>query len=99
MNSVNSALEDLWRIWHNIVAMIELPEYAQVVRTLGSGTHPFRSLLPRFEESPAALRIETAAFPIKTLLDSAHVRIKRHKGYCYVDVNIPAIILSIWRMS
>jgi hypothetical protein len=74
--------------------MIELPEYAQVVRSLESGTHPYRSLLPRFEESPAARRIETADFPINALLDSARVRIKPHKGYCFVDVLIPAIVLS-----
>jgi hypothetical protein len=74
--------------------MIELPEYAQVVRTLGSGTYPYRSLLPRFEQSPAARRIETAAVPLSALLDSARVRIKQHKGYCYVDVQIPAIVLS-----
>jgi hypothetical protein len=87
-------MEDFRRIWHNIVAMIELPGYAQVVRTLGSGTHPYRSLLPRFEESPAARRIETPAIPLTLLLDSARVRIKPHKGYCYVDVNIHAIVLS-----
>jgi hypothetical protein len=74
--------------------MIDLPEYAQVVRTLESGKHPYRGLLPRFEESPAARRIESAAFPIGALLDSARVLIKPHKGYCYVDVNIPAIVLS-----
>ena len=74
--------------------MIELPEYARVVRTLARGTHPYRSLLPHFEESPAARRIETAAVPLTTLLDSARVRIKIHKGYCFVDVQIPAIVLS-----
>lgn len=74
--------------------MIELPEYAKVVRTLGSGTHPYRSLLPKFEESPAVRRVESEAFPIGPLLDSAQVRIKKHKGYCFVDVQIPAIVLS-----
>lgn len=93
-HSESQSLEDSTTIWHNIVAMIELPEYAQVVRTLGSGTHPYLSLLPRFEESPAARRIETAAIPLTTLLESARVRIKKHKGYCFVDVLIPAIVLS-----
>jgi hypothetical protein len=91
---VPGILEDFEGIWHNIVAMIELPEYAQVVRTLGRGTHPYRSLLPRFEESPAARRVESEAFPIGSLLDSARVRIKAHKGYCFVDVQSPAIVLS-----
>jgi len=36
---------------------IELPEYAHVVRSLGCGLHPYRKLLPRFEESPAARRL------------------------------------------
>ncbi len=75
--------------------MIELPEYARVVRTLDSGTHPYRSLLPRFEESPAARRVESETFPIGPLLDGARVRIKIHKGYCFVDVQIPAIVLSM----
>ena len=87
-------LEEGNTIWHNGLAMIELPEYAQVVRTLESGTHPYLSLLPRFAESPAARRIETAAVPLKVLLKDARVRIKPHKGYCYVDVIIPAIVLS-----
>ncbi len=94
MPAYEQSLEDRRQIWHNIVAMIELPEYAQVVRTLGRGTHPYRSLLPRFEESPAAGRVETEAFPIGPLLDNALVRIKTHKGYCFVDVQIPAIVLS-----
>lgn len=94
MSAYQQRLEDRWQIWHNIAAMIELPEYAQVVRTLGRGTHPYRSLLPRFEESPAVRLVETEAFPIGPLLDNALVRIKTHKGYCFVDVQIPAIVLS-----
>ncbi len=73
---------------------IELPEYAIVVRNLSSGLHPYRTLLPRIEESPAMHRIESPATPIRPLLDSARVQIRRREGYCYVDVKIPAIVLS-----
>jgi hypothetical protein len=73
--------------------MIELPEYAVVTRTLDSGIHPYRLFLPRFEESPAARRIESPATPLGPLLDSARVRIKPGEGYLWVDIKIPAIIL------
>jgi hypothetical protein len=73
---------------------IELPEYALVVRTLSGGLHPYRSLLPRIEESPAARRVESPTTPIGLLVDSARVQIRRREGFCYVDVKIPAIVLS-----
>jgi hypothetical protein len=92
-NSKAPGLEDWEGIWHNLVMKIELPEYARVVRNLGRGLHPYRSLLPRIEESPAALRIESPATPLGPLLDSARVRIKTGEGYCFVDVKTPAIVL------
>ncbi len=73
---------------------IELPEYAQVVRTLPSGDHPYRLLLPLIDQSPVARRIETSKTPMNLLLESARVRIKQHEGYCFVDVRAPAIVLS-----
>jgi hypothetical protein len=73
---------------------IDLPEYALVVRNLESGLHPYRTLLPRIDESPALRRIESPATPIRRLLDNARVQIRRREGYCYVDVKIPAIVLS-----
>jgi hypothetical protein len=74
---------------------IELPEYAQVVRTLDCGMHPYRQLLPRLEESPAARRIESPSMPLKLLIDSARVRIENGEGYCFVDVKAPAIVLFL----
>ena len=74
--------------------MIVLPEYAMVVRTLECGTHPYRRLLPRLEESPVARRIESPAMPLGSLMESARVQIRPREGYCYVDVKIPAIVLS-----
>jgi hypothetical protein len=74
--------------------MIELPEYAQVVRTLAPGMHSYRSLLPRIEESPVTRRIASPTTPISPLLDSARVKIKPgDDGYVFVDVKIPAIVL------
>ena len=74
---------------------IELPEYARVVRGLPCGDHPYRTLLPRIEESPVRRRIETSNTPFGPLLDSAIVRIKNKKrGYCYVDVNVPAVTVN-----
>jgi hypothetical protein len=69
--------------------IIELPEYARVVRTLECGLHPFRRLLPGFCKSPAARRVATAAMPIETLLDSARVEITKGEGFCFVNVENP----------
>lgn len=73
--------------------MIELPEYARVVRALPRGEHLYRLLLPRLEESPVARRIASAATPIGPLLDAARVRIRAGEGYVHVDVKVPAIVL------
>ena len=72
---------------------IELPDYARVVRTLGCGMHSFKDLLPYLAQSPVAHRVASPATPFGPLMDSARVRIKSGEGYCYVDVQIPAIIL------
>jgi hypothetical protein len=87
------SLEDSNKIWHNQRMIIELPEYARVVRTLDRGDHPYRSLLPRLEESPAARRIASPATPLGPLMDNARVRIRQGEGYCFVDVKVPAIVL------
>jgi hypothetical protein len=74
--------------------MIELPEYAQVIRNLSVGTHPYLSLLPRIAESPVTRRIVSPATPLSSLLKSAIVRIDPGDGYIFVDVKTPAIVLS-----
>jgi len=82
-------------LWHySLMKMMVLPEYAIVVRNLERGMHPYRSFLPLFEQSPAAQRIESPATQLGPLLESARVCVKPRDGYCYVDVKIPAIILS-----
>jgi len=74
---------------------IELPDYAKVVRGLPSGDHPYLALLPRIEESPVRRRIETSKTPFGPLVHNAIVRIKKRKrGYCYVDVAVPAVTVT-----
>jgi hypothetical protein len=73
--------------------MIELPEYARVVRTLGNGEHPYLALLPRVSESPAARRIVSPTTPLENLLRTALVRIEAGEGYVRVDDKAPAIVL------
>jgi hypothetical protein len=74
---------------------IELPEYARVVRGLPCGDYVYRKLLPRIDESPVRRRIETSKTPFDRLVDNAIVRIKkRERGYCYVDVLVPAVTVS-----
>jgi len=74
---------------------IELPEYAIVIRGLPCGDYPYRKLLPQIEESPVCKRIETATTPFSRLIDSAVVRIKKkNRGYCYVDVAVPAVTVN-----
>ena len=68
---------------------IELPEYALVVRSLECGLHPYRRLLPEFEESPAVRRVATESIPIGTLLDKAFVEITKGEGFCFVNVENP----------
>jgi hypothetical protein len=73
--------------------MIEMPEYARVVRTLRRGNHAYGDLLPRVGESPAIRRIESASTPLHSLLTGARVRIEKGRGYVWVDEEAPAIVL------
>lgn len=73
--------------------MIELPEYARVIRALPRGEHTYRELLPHLAKSPAARRIESPKTPLIALLETAVVRIEPGRGYVWVDHEIPAIVL------
>ncbi len=73
--------------------MKELPDYAQVVRTLMRGEHRYVALLPRIAESPATRRIESNATPIAAVLSTARIRIRSGRGYVWVDDEIPEIVL------
>jgi hypothetical protein len=87
----------LTQIWHNNPwgdgSMIELPEYARVVRTLGCGEHHYLALLPRVSESPAVGRITSPTTPLENILRTACVRIQAGEGYVRVYEEIPAIVL------
>jgi hypothetical protein len=73
--------------------MVELPEYACVVRSLERGEHPFVALLPMVEKSPAARRIESSTMKLRVLLETARVRIQPGRGYIWIDDELPAIVL------
>jgi len=73
--------------------MIELPDYACVDRTLLRGEHPYRAILPRIAESPAARRIESPSTPMSWLLENARVRIVRRRGYVWIDDEARTIVL------
>lgn len=76
--------------------MRALPGYARVQRRLHPGAHPFLSLLPRAEESPALRRIAKGGADPAKLLASAEVEICGRQGYAFVDVQAPHIVLSSW---
>jgi hypothetical protein len=73
--------------------VIELPEYARVVRTLGRGEHPYLALLPKISESPAARGIASTTTTLENLLKTACVRIEAGEGYIRIDDQKPAIVL------
>jgi len=71
-----------------------LPPYARVVRSLAPGEHPFVALLPLVAESPALGRIATSPHVRAALLERARVLISGERGYAFVDVEAPRIVLS-----
>jgi hypothetical protein len=73
--------------------MVELPDFARIVKTLSPGEYPYLALLPRVLESPAVRRIESPTTPIDHLLEIARVRIEPGDGYVWVDDEVPAVIL------
>ena len=73
---------------------IALPEYAAINRTLPNGMHPYLHVFPRAAESPGLKRITKDPKAQKQLLDGALINIADMRGYAYVDVNTPCIVLS-----
>lgn len=76
--------------------MIRLPDFARVVRSLEPGTHRYAALLPEAGQSPALSRIAPEAEARARLLESAQVQIRGGRGYAFVDVETPCIVLSEW---
>lgn len=74
--------------------MLALPRYARVRRDLGPGPHRFLDLLPQAARSPGLRRVAPDPAVRAELLRSAAVQICGPKGFAFVDVEAPAIVLS-----
>jgi len=73
---------------------LRLPEYAVVVRGLAPGMHEYLELLPQIAASPALLRVAPDPAPRDRLLRDARVRLESMRGYCWIDDDVPCIVLS-----
>jgi hypothetical protein len=73
-----------------------LPEFARVNRSLPAGMHPYLALLPHAAQSPALARITSSPQAAEGLLKDALVMVAPGRGYAYVDVGTPCIVLSEW---
>jgi len=71
-----------------------LPVFARVDRSLSAGDHPFLAILPGVAASPALARITAEPAARARLLDRALVQIRGDRGYAFVDVEKPCIVLS-----
>ncbi len=76
--------------------MTNLPDFAHVDRSLPVGMHPYLALLPGAARSPAMKRITTSPDAARGLLENARVMVAPGRGYAYVDVGTPCIVLSEW---
>lgn len=76
--------------------MILLPEYACVERSLEPGAHRYLALLPGVERSPALVRMAPEEASRMRLLHGASVHVREGRGYAFVDVETPCIVLSEW---
>lgn len=73
-----------------------LPACASLVRTLEAGDHPYLALLPGVAASPALTRITPDPAARAALLERAVVQIRNGRGFAFVDVEAPCIVLSEW---
>ena len=71
-----------------------LPFYARVIRDFPRGVHRFLDLLPHAAESPAMARIASPAHSGELLLADARVRIEPGRGFAWVDIDVPCIVLK-----
>jgi hypothetical protein len=73
-----------------------LPDYARIARSLPSGDHRYLDVLPGVTGSPALTRIAADPPARVRLVESARVQIRGGRGYAFVDVDLPAIVMSEW---
>ncbi|MGC4121227.1 MAG: hypothetical protein QM765_42950 [Myxococcales bacterium] len=71
-----------------------LPSYARVDRSLPAGNHRYLELLPNVAKSPALKRISSDPKICQQLIKQAVVQIRGQRGYAFVDVETPCIVLS-----
>ena len=76
------------------VMVEELPTFARVNRSLPPGDHPFLEVLPGVTASPALHRVAAAPAIRAALLARAVVQIRGRRGYAFVDVETPCIVIS-----
>ena len=76
--------------------MIPLPDFAGLDRTLAAGEYGYVTVLPRIAESPALARVAPQADVRARLLERARIEIREGRGYAFVDVEAPCIVLSEW---
>lgn len=74
--------------------MFELPPFARVRRDLPPGLYPYLDLLPGVFESPALARITPDPARARRLVETARVRVKEARGFAYIDVDEPCIVLA-----
>jgi hypothetical protein len=75
-------------------AACSLPDFACVVRGLPPGMHDYLELLPGVTRSPALARIAPDPAVRARLLRGARVRVEVMESYCWVDDDVPCIVLS-----
>jgi hypothetical protein len=73
-----------------------LPAHARVDRTLPPGAHLFVDVLPGVSGSPALARVAADPAVRARLLEAARVEIRAGRGYAFVDVDAPSIVMSDW---
>ncbi|MBI5546080.1 MAG: hypothetical protein HY901_19490 [Deltaproteobacteria bacterium] len=76
--------------------MIHLPDFARLDRSLAAGDHRYLALVPSIQRSPALIRVAPDPSVRSRLVESASVQIRGGRGYAFVDVETPCIVLSEW---
>lgn len=76
------------------MSRIALPEYAHLNRDLPAGMHPYLDIFPGALRCPAMKRITPDVDAQKALLKNARINLQSMRGYAFVDVDAPAIVLA-----
>lgn len=71
-----------------------LPGFARVNRSLAPGDHAFLAVLPGAAASPALARIAVEPAAQARLLERAVVQVRGERGFAFIDVEVPCIVLS-----